>query len=87
MNKMVVTNLRIEEGLYRQNRLLAVEEGKSFNQYVNEVLEEKLVEKRFGKRKSGTKKRDFYDAMEELIGDPHPNEPMGLSAEDEVIYG
>lgn len=84
---VVTTNLRIDEDLYRQNRLLAVEEGLSFNQYVNEALEEKIVEKRFGKRKPGTKKRDFYEAMEELINDPHPNEPMGLSAEDEIIYG
>lgn len=84
---MVTTNLRIDEDLYRQNRLLAVEEGLSFNQYVNEALEERLVEKRFGKRKKKTKKMDFYEAMEKLINDPHPYEPMGLSAEDEIIYG
>lgn len=83
---VVTTNLRIDEDLYRQNRLLAVEEGMSFNQYVNEVLEEKVVEKRFGRRKPGAKKKDFYEAMEELISDPHPNEPMGLSEEDRVIY-
>ena len=35
----------------------------------------------------GREKRDFYEALEELANDTTPNEPMGLSEEDRVIYG
>ncbi len=78
---MTVTNLRLPEHRYRKYKAIAVEEGLSFNEFVSRVLAEKVSEKQFGKKK------DFYDAMEELIADNHPNEPMGLSKEDEIIYG
>lgn len=80
--QMTVTNLRIPDYRYRKHKALAAEKDLSFNEYVNRMLEEKMLEKQFP-----AKKKDFYEVMEKLMNDPHPNEPMGLSAEDEVIYG
>jgi len=84
---MVVTNLRIPDYRYRKHKALAVEDDLSFNEYVNLMLEEKMLEMQFSRKKGQrVKKNDFYDAMDALINDSHPNEPMGASAEDEIIY-
>ena len=84
---MIVTNLRVPEDKYRRHKVMAAEEGMSFNEYVIQTLEEKAREKQFGKPAKKVKKLDFYEAMEEFLKDDHPNEPMGLSKEDEIIYG
>lgn len=83
---MTVTNLRLPEHRYRKYKAIAAEEGLSFNTFVSQILEEKTTEKQFGKSNK-RKKKDFYSAMEELLADGHKNEPMGLSEEDEIIYG
>ena len=83
----VVTNLRIPEDEYRRQKLLAVEDGGSFNEYVVRALRDKAMEKRFGKTVRRKGRKDFYEAMEEMLADKTPNQPMGLSEEDMVIYG
>ena len=86
MNGLVVTNLRIPEYRYRKHKALAAEEGLSFNEYVDRMLEEKLNEKQFGISQKKVPKKDFYEAMDKFLDDLHPNEPMGLSEQDKTIY-
>ncbi|OGD03685.1 hypothetical protein A2989_03320 [Candidatus Amesbacteria bacterium RIFCSPLOWO2_01_FULL_48_25] len=86
----VTTNLRIDEEVYRRNRLIAVEEGMSFNEYVNQILREEPTRRYLASAKKTKKSKtgeDFYEAFEKFIDDPYERKPMGLSEEDKIIYG
>jgi len=90
---VVVTNLRIPENSYKRHRIMAAEQGVSFNEYVLKTLEEKAVEKQFGRRPAKGKKTkkgepdNIYDALLKLATESYEAEPMGLSEEDRAIYG
>jgi len=80
-SKMVVTNLRVSRADWLQLKVLAAEEGMSVNEYVNFMLQDYAKKKEFPRKAN---RRSFYDLLEiAKIKD----KPMGLSKDDEVIYG
>ena len=91
--QMMVTNLRMLEDEFRRQKMLAVEEGVSFNEYVVRALRERALEKQFGMRPTRKKKikkgepDNMYDALLKLATEPYEARPMGLSEEDRAIYG
>ncbi len=84
---MVVTNLRLPEDEYLTLKALASEEKLSFNEYVRKSLVGMPVVTQFGKSKSKKPKKDIYQALLELAKKGCEGEGMGLSGEDEIIYG
>lgn len=80
--KMVVTNLRIDKHDWLQLKVSAAEQGMSVNEYVNFMIQDYAKKKQFPKKTN--KKRSFYDLSKiAKIKDT----PMGISKDDEVIYG
>lgn len=88
--KMVVTNLRIPESDWLRVKATASELGMSFNEYINFIaiksatLPDIPSGLKKGKRIS-IRKLSIWD-LPNAVKDIH-QKPMGLSQEDEEIYG
>jgi len=90
-SRMIVTNLRIDEHDWNQIRAVAAEMGISANEYVKRVLKEAAARQQLGvemkKNATGKRKRNNFLLELSKIAEKVPNQPMGLSEEDEIIYG
>ena len=82
---MVVTNLRMEETDWLQVKAMAGELGMSVNKYINYLIAKVTTSQQLGKIE------DYKNASiwEELpkIALKSKGKPMGLSEDDEIIYG
>ena len=85
MNRKVVTNLRIPEDRYLMVKSAAAEMGISINEYVNRIISAAPIVAQFGRPKKT--KKNIYDALAEISKKVAGDKPMGLSDEDEIIYG
>ncbi len=86
---MVVTNLRLPADEYQQMRIIAAEKGISVNQYIRDSLEKIGLYQQLGiapdkKKKTTRKKLSIWD-LPKLA--KLKDAPMGLSEEDQIIYG
>lgn len=84
--KKIVTNLRIDENLWLQIKSMAAGVGLSVNEYIIRVVQEQSTKIELALDKEGPKlkTRSIWDlAKLAKIKD----KPMGLSEEDEIIYG
>lgn len=86
MDKMIVTNLRMEVNDYLQAKARAGELGMSVNEYFNWLAEidAKPLEKPKKRRKRLV---SVYEAFAGIGKNKIKVKPMGLSEEDEIIYG
>lgn len=82
MNKKIVTNLRIDREKWLQIRSQASEMGMSINEYINYLITDLSM------------KRELIDDFDKApiwqLPELHKKvklAPMGLSEEDEIIYG
>ncbi len=84
MNKnMVTTNLRLDRQDWLMIKTLAAEEGKSFNEYVKQVIiENSLSIKKGENEKKKLSMRDLGKVLASM-----KDQPMGLSEDDKIIYG
>lgn len=82
--KKVITNLRIDEYDWIQVKSMAAEAGMSVNEYINEIIKIDSSRRELAIRpKDKVKKLSVWDLPKlARIKD----KPMGLSAEDEIIY-
>lgn len=86
--KMVVTNLRMEEVNYLAVKALAGEAGMSVNEYVNTIVWEYSGKKQLGikpEKKSRRNRKSFWDIYKIMEG--KTREGMGASEDDKLIYG
>lgn len=89
--KKIVTNLRIDSHDWMQVKSMAAEAGMSVNEYINRVLTAAETREMLGEVKPQHNRRkiksrdDFFQQMIDIA--KIPNKPMGVSAEDEIIYG
>lgn len=81
-NRKIVTNLRIDEAKWLQIKSQASEMGMSVNEYINYLITDLSI------------KRELIDDFDKApiwqLPDIHKrvkSSPMGLSEEDEIIYG
>lgn len=80
--KMVITNLRINRNDWLQLKVMAAEEGMSINEYVNFMIQY------YAKIKSFPKKTDNKSSFWGLTRFAKiKDKPMGMSKDDEIIYG
>lgn len=82
MSKKIVTNLRIDEEKWLQIKSQASEMGMSVNEYINYLITDLST-----KRELIT---DFDKAPIWQLPEIHKkikSKPMGLSEDDEIIYG
>jgi hypothetical protein len=88
---MVVTNLRMPTPDYLQVKMMAGELGMSVNEYIYSTLVGASTKRMMHdtKKSKQTKMQSFYDAMLALANKPLKanQKPMGLSEDDEIIYG
>jgi len=88
---MVVTNVRMPQEDYLQVKAMAAELGISVNQYIHSVVVGSATQRmmRDTKRTRRVKHQSFYEAMLALAlsVSKTKKKPLGLSEEDEVIYG
>lgn len=87
MNKnIVVTNLRIDKEIWLQMKVQASEMGISVNEYIIQIVQEASAKKELALDKKGArlKTRSIWD-LPKLA--KMKDKPMGLSEEDEIIYG
>lgn len=81
---MIVTNLRMEESDWLQVKAMAGEMGMSANQFIVQIIRIATTKKQLGVT------NDYQSARiwEELpkIALKSKGKPMGLSADDEIIY-
>lgn len=86
---IVVTNLRVEKNLWLQIKQLAIESGMSANEYINFITKQAVSKASLGqsKPKKAKKRKSIYDALLSLSKRKYKNKPMGLSEDDQVIYG
>ena len=82
----VVTNFRTNEINYDLLRRFAADDGKSINQYLNELVIEDIRNRPLGIKAKKAITKDFYDAMLEFASKPFKSQPMNLSSLDEEIY-
>lgn len=82
MAKKIVTNLRIDEQDWLQVKVMAAELGMSVNEYINYLITDLSI------------KRELIDDFDKApiwqLSELHKKvklAPMGLSEEDEIIYG
>lgn len=82
--KKVITNLRIDQYDWIQVRSMAAEAGMSVNEYINEIIKIDSSRRELAiQPKSKRKKLSIWD-LPKLA--QMKDRPMGLSAEDEIIY-
>lgn len=87
MKRVITTNLRMPENMWLQVKSAAGELGISVNEYLNTIIWEVSGKKQLGikpqkKRASEKKFWELYKLMDDI-----EYKPMGLSKEDEIIYG
>ena len=83
MTQMVVTNLRMEQPDWLQIKAMAGEVGMSANKYINQLIRKTAIKEEMGMIKE-SKKMTIWD-LPKIAS--KKNKPMGMSEEDEVIYG
>lgn len=85
--KIVVTNLRIDEGDLARARVIAAEEKMSFNEYVTGLI--KSANRNNQIVRSVIRKANKEDTLWQLMETAkQPNKPLGeLSEDDQIIYG
>lgn len=83
---IVVTNLRIEKNVWLQIKSMAAGIGLSTNEYIIQIVQEASAKKELALDKKGArlKTRSIWD-LPKLA--KIKDKPMGLSEEDEIIYG
>lgn len=86
---MIVTNIRMPEEDLAQVKAAASDMGMSFNQYVNHVVQRFAVFHTVATMKMPTKQSYKRLSIWDLptIAKHIKRKPMGLSAEDRIIYG
>lgn len=82
MTQMVVTNLRMEQPDWLQIKAMAGETGMSVNKYINNLIRKLSTLEMVGMTEE--KKMTIWD-LPKLAN--KKNKPMGMSKEDEIIYG
>ncbi len=82
--KKIVTNLRMDEFDWIQVKSMAAEAGISVNEYINEIIKEETTRRELAvSSQTREKKLSVWD-LPKLA--KMKDKPMGLSAEDELIY-
>jgi len=83
---IVVTNLRVEQNLWLQIKSMAAGIGLSTNEYIIQIVQEASARKELALDKKGVeiKTRSIWE-LPKLA--KIKDKPMGLSQEDEIIYG
>lgn len=82
-NDIVTTNLRLPRQDWLMIKTLAAEEGKSFNEYVKEMVIANALSIKKGKNE---KKKLYMRNLEEVLKSMK-DKPMDLSDDDKIIYG
>lgn len=75
-----------------QVKTSASEMGMSINEYFNQLARDSIKMKFLGikvpiKKKFKAKKKRIYSALSDFAATTYKRKPMGLSEEDEIIYG
>lgn len=86
----IVTNLRIDKNLWLQIKQIASEMGMSANEYMNFIIQDLSQKKELSvslKIKSPLKREDAPIWQLPEIHKKIKSRPMGLSEDDEIIYG
>lgn len=78
-----MTNLRMERNDYMQAKIMAGEMGMSLNQYFNYLATNSVRSGAYEKKTKTT----FSMALRDLVKSKSKFVPLGLSDEDETIYG
>ncbi|MDO8569981.1 MAG: hypothetical protein Q7R97_00150 [Candidatus Daviesbacteria bacterium] len=89
-SKKIVTNLRIDANDWLQIKAIAAEQGISFNEYINLIAQEAMSKAFLDKPKKnqiGKNRRNIYETLMSLSKKNYKNKPMGLSEDDQIIYG
>jgi hypothetical protein len=85
MNQTVTTNLRMDRSDWLQIKVMAAELGMSVNKFINQIIRKVTTNQQLGVIE------DYKNASiwEELpkIALKSKGKPMGLSEDDEIIYG
>ena len=83
---IIVTNLRVDKNLWLQIKSMAAAADLSVNEYIIRIIQEISVKKELALDKKGVavKTRSIWD-LPKLA--KIEDKPMGLSEEDEIIYG
>lgn len=87
MRRMIITNLRMPENMWLQVKSTAAELGISVNEYLNNLIWEVSGRKQLGikSKKKRVNEKKFWEIYK--LMDKIEYKPMGLSKEDEIIYG
>lgn len=86
----IVTNLRIDKNLWLQIKQLASELEMSANEYINLISQQSVSKTFLGeprRPKKVMKRKSIYDVLISLSKREYKDKPMGLSEDDEIIYG
>ena len=84
MTQMVVTNLRMEQPDWLQIKAVAGEMGMSVNKYINRLIRKVMTREELGVVED-VKKSTIWEELPKLA--KMKNKPMGMSEDDEIIYG
>lgn len=79
---MIVTNLRIPEDEWLQIRAAAAELGMSANEYINQLIQKTAIKNELAENRPG-KKHPIWDLPKAYV----KGKGMGMSEDDEIIYG
>ena len=85
--RMVISNIRMPETDWLQIKAAAADLGMSINQYLNFVVEKCALARSLAKKPQEIKLK--HDVVWDLpiLARNIKNKPMGLSKEDQEIYG
>lgn len=85
--KMIISNIRIPKNDWLQVKAAAGELGMSVNQYINYVIERFATMKELSEELVGKKRKQSSIWDLPKIAKQIKMKPLGLSKEDEEIYG
>lgn len=85
--KMIVSNIRIPESDWLQVKAAASDLGISVNRYINYAIEKFTIARELSNEPRSEKKTQFSIWNLPKISNSIKMKPMGLSKEDEEIYG
>lgn len=86
MQKIVVSNIRFPEDEWLTLKSAAAFSDMSINEYLRYLNQNMAIQTITAIKRSNSKKTG-YEAMSEFINRKRVGRPMGLSEEDEAIYG
>lgn len=84
--QMVVTNLRMEEPDWLQVKAMAGELGMSVNKFINYLIRKVTTRQQLGIIDDDYKNARIWEELPK-IALKSKGKPMGLSEDDEIIYG